>query len=60
MNSSSGLHLVAIEARILASVVPFSVLQSLAETIQNCNPADWPWCKARIVEQVHSLTIEVW
>src|SRR5260370_4817135 len=52
MNSSSGLHLIATEARILASTVPFSVLQTLAESIQNCNPSDWPWCKARMVGQV--------
>jgi len=52
MISSTGLYLVATEARILASTVPFSVLQSLADSIQNYNPSDWPWCKARIVGQV--------
>jgi phosphatidylserine/phosphatidylglycerophosphate/cardiolipin synthase-like enzyme len=52
MNSSGKLHLVAVEARVLASTVPFSILQNLAESIQNCNPNDWPWCKTRIVEQV--------
>ena len=32
----------------LASALPSSVLHTLAEAIQSCDPADWPWSKARI------------
>jgi phosphatidylserine/phosphatidylglycerophosphate/cardiolipin synthase-like enzyme len=48
MSASSGLQLVANEAGRLASALPSSVLHTLAETIQSCDPADWPWSKARI------------
>lgn len=52
MNSSSALHVVATEARILASVVPSSVLQTLADSIQKATLGDWPMCRAGIVGRV--------
>src|SRR6516164_3907417 len=48
MSPSSGLQLVANEAGRLASAPPSAVLHTLAEAIQSCDPADWPWSKARI------------
>ena len=52
MNSNKGLQTVAIEARILASTVPSSVLQALADAIHDGAPGDWPSCKTRIVGQI--------
>jgi phosphatidylserine/phosphatidylglycerophosphate/cardiolipin synthase-like enzyme len=52
MTSSSGLQALATEARLLASVVPSSVLQTLVESIQKSNAGDWPMCKAGIIGQV--------
>jgi phosphatidylserine/phosphatidylglycerophosphate/cardiolipin synthase-like enzyme len=52
MNSGSGLHVVAAEARILASVVPSSILQTLADSIQKASPGDWPMCQAGIVGHI--------
>jgi len=49
MSSSVGLRLVANEAGTLASTLPWSVLQTLAQAVQTCNPTDWPWCKAQMV-----------
>jgi phosphatidylserine/phosphatidylglycerophosphate/cardiolipin synthase-like enzyme len=48
MSPSSGLQLVANEAGLLASALPSSVLHTLAEAIQTCDPTDWSWSKAQI------------
>src|SRR6516165_4037341 len=48
MSPCSGLQVVASEAGRLASALPSSVLQALAEAIRSCDPADWPWSKTRI------------
>jgi phosphatidylserine/phosphatidylglycerophosphate/cardiolipin synthase-like enzyme len=29
-----------------------SVLHTLAESVQNCNPEDWSWCKSQIVGRI--------
>lgn len=52
MIPNSGLRLVASEAGRLASALPMSVLQTLAESVQNCNPEDWHWCKSQIVGRI--------
>jgi phosphatidylserine/phosphatidylglycerophosphate/cardiolipin synthase-like enzyme len=62
MSSTSGLQLVATEAGRLASVLPSSVLQTLAEAIQSCDPADWSWNKARIaaaISQPHYRSLAI-
>jgi len=52
MNPNSGLHLVAREAGRLTSALPVSVLHTLAESVHNCNPEDWSWCKSQIVGRI--------
>jgi phosphatidylserine/phosphatidylglycerophosphate/cardiolipin synthase-like enzyme len=68
MSSGSGLQLVATEAGRLACALPSSVMHTLTEAIQPCDPADWPWSKVRIaagISQPHyrslaTCFLDVW
>jgi hypothetical protein len=62
MSPSDGLQLVANEAGRLACALPSSVMHRLSESIQSCDPADWPWSKTRIaacISQPHYRSLAI-
>lgn len=52
MAEGDGQKVVAEEAIALARVVPFSVMQIVADAIASCDPQDWAASRSQIIQQI--------
>jgi len=50
MKPTAGQHEIATSAGNLANVLPFPVMQLLAEAVATCKPDDWPTERSRIIK----------
>jgi phosphatidylserine/phosphatidylglycerophosphate/cardiolipin synthase-like enzyme len=52
MNTNNWQQAIAIEAGVLAKMLPFSLVETLAETIQGTNVAEWAQARTRIIQGI--------